>query len=460
LNLTPTIRLFNRLTSKPDMKSYIRTLVPESFVLFYHKLKAILAAYYFGFPSRQIKVIGITGTDGKTTTCNIIAKILEEDGHKVGLATTINFQIGKKKWVNETKMTTLSAWDLQSLLARMVQSKCKYAIIETSSHALVQHRTWGIDYDIVGITNVTREHLDYHKTMEEYMAAKELLFKQFAQAKPKKGTKKVSIVNLQDTSWRKMIKYPAKSKYGYSANRQSKLKLKKYPDTTFIYADDIALSPNHSSFTLHTPKYSKKIRLNLLGKHNIQNSLLAICVARSQRIKLKIIKSALEKIKQIPGRFERVDAGQPFSVFIDYAVTPNALEKLYRDTIKPIAQGKIIAVFGACGDRDQGKRPLMGEIVSQYADKIILTHEDSWTEDPLDIINMIKPGVEKNDKIINQDYYIIENRQAAIKKAISLAQPSDIVVITGKGAETKMVYPDQTIDWNEKEIITELLTKN
>jgi len=439
------------------MKSLLRRFVPASLVLFFHQLKAIFAAYYFGFPSRQLKVIGITGTDGKTTTCNIITKLLEEDGHKVGMATTINFQIGKKKWVNETKMTTLSAWELQSMLARMVRSKCKYAVIETSSHALVQHRTWGIDYDIVGITNITREHLDYHKTMEEYTAAKEKLFQQMSRSYPKKKTPKTLIVNLQDTSWRKFIKYPAKKKYAYSLNRQSRLKIKKYPETIFIHAEKIDLHPDHTTFELHTPKYQTKIRMNLLGRYNIQNTLLAICIARSQGIKLKTIKNSLGKIKPFPGRLEKIDGGQPFTIYIDYAVTPNALEKLYRDTIKPIAKRNIIAVFGACGDRDRGKRPIMGEIVSQYADKIYLTHEDSKTEVPIDIINMIIPGITKNNKKLNQDFFVIADRRQAITAALQSAKPDDIVVITGKGAETKMYYPDQTVEWHEREIIEDIL---
>jgi len=437
--------------------SIFKKIIPNSFILFYHQLKAIFAAYYFGFPANKLTVIGITGTNGKTTSCHLTAKILEEEGYKVGMATTIAFKIGRKTWTNETKMTTLTAWQLQSLLARMVAAKCQYAILETSSHSLVQHRVWGINYDIVAITNITREHLDYHHSMEEYASAKEKLFQIFKKSKKKKGIKKISVLNLQDTSWRQFIKYGRHKTYGYSLTEQSGIKIKKQPKTVFIHATDIELLPFGSNFTLHTPHYSKKINLQLPGKFNVQNALLASCIARSQQIKLRTIKAALEKVDNIPGRMTSINLGQPFQVIIDYAVTPDSLEKLYRDTIKPITPNKIIAVLGSCGDRDQGKRPIMGEIVGKLANYVILTHEDSWTENPASIIDMIKSGVVKSGKIANQDFFVIENRQEAIHKALTLAQPGDTVVITGKGAETKMVYPDRTIPWNEKEITESLL---
>lgn len=439
------------------MFNSIKKTIPHSLINLYHYLKAAFAAFYFGFPSRKLKVIGITGTNGKTTTCNLIAKILEEDGCKVGLATTINFQIGRKKWVNETKMTTLGSWQTQSLLSRMVKAKCQYAILETSSHALAQHRVWGIDYDIVGITNITREHLDFHQSMEEYSAAKELLFQQLIKSKRKNKTKKTLIVNLQDSSWHKFLKNKADKKYAYSLNKQSGIKLAKNPSVVFIAASDIELHPHGSVFTVNTPKLHKKMTLKLAGKFNIQNALLAICVARSQKIKLSTIKKALAKIDLIPGRLEKIDLGQNFLVYIDYAVTPDSLEKLYHDTIRPITSGNIIAVFGATGDRDRGKRPIMGEIVGNLADTIILTHEDSWTEDPQSIINEIIPGLEKSGKILNKDYFVIINRREAIHKALTLAKKNDTVVITGKGAETKMVYPDHVIPWNERRITEELI---
>jgi len=439
------------------MFNYIKKIIPNSLINLYHLLQAVFAALYFGFPSRKLKVIGITGTNGKTTTCNLIAKILEEEGYKVGLATTINFQIGRKKWVNETKMTTLGPWETQSLLARMVKAKCQYAVIETSSHALTQYRVWGVDYDIVGLTNITREHLDFHHTIEEYSAAKELLFKNLSLNSPKNKTKKTLVVNLQDSSWRKFIKNKADKKYTYSLTKQSSIKLVKNPKAIFIYASDIQLQPQGSDFIINTPKLRKKIHLNLPGKFNIQNTLLATCIARSQKIKLNTIKKALAKIDYIPGRIEKIDNGQNFQVYIDYALTPDSLEKLYRDTIRPITLGKIIAVFGATGDRDRGKRPIMGEIVGNLVDIIILTHEDSWTENPQNIIEEIIPGVEKSGKKLNQNYFVIPNRKEAIHKALTLAAKNDSVVITGKGAETKMVYPDHTLPWNERRITEELL---
>ncbi|MBU0647912.1 UDP-N-acetylmuramoyl-L-alanyl-D-glutamate--2,6-diaminopimelate ligase [Patescibacteria group bacterium] len=439
------------------MFTTIKKIIPRPLINLYHKLKAISATIYFGFPSRKLTVIGITGTNGKTTTCNMITKILEEEGYKVGMATTINFQIGRKKWVNETKITTLSSWQLQSLLARMVRSKCRYAVIETSSHAIDQNRVWGIDYDIVGITNITREHLDYHHSIEQYTQTKTIIFQNLKKYFKKKKTKKISIINLQDSSWKKIIKYPANKKYAYSLTKQSSIKLKKYPKTIFIHASDINTKPDLTSFLINTPNHAKQINLRLLGRFNVQNALLASCIARSQKIKLKTIKQALEKIDLIPGRMQQIELGQPFRVIIDYALTPDSLEKLYKNTIRPITTGKIIAVLGACGDRDRGKRPIMGEIVATHADQIILTHEDSWTENPEDIIKQLESGITVLNKKLDRDYFIIANRKEAIHKALTLAKPGDTVVITGKGAETKMIYPGHTIDWNEQRVTEELI---
>lgn len=419
----------------------MKKLIPQSIKNVYHLVQAVLANIRYDFPSRKIKIIGVTGTNGKTTTCQMIARILEEAGKKTALASTINFKLGEEEWVNKTKYTTLSASSVQGFIRRAVETGCEYLVLETSSHSLHQHRVFGVKYKTAVITNVTREHLDYHKTIEEYRLAKKRLFSDVQTA----------IVNLDMENPEEFLDCSAKEKYGYTAKAQSssaswRTRLK------IIKAENVELGLENTKYEIQDTKYE----LNLPGLFNIENALAAASVAISEGIDLEVSARALKKIKTIPGRMEYVPNERGIKIIVDYAVTPDSLEKLY-DLISGIkGENKIIAVFGSCGERDRGKRPIMGEIVSRSADYAIVTNEDPYDEDPQQIIDEVFEGVAKNKKE-GVDAWRITDRRAAIRKALELARPGDIVVVTGKGAEETMAIGEERIPWNDKAVILEEL---
>lgn len=448
------------------MTIFVKKLIPQSIKNIYHLIQAILANLYFGFPSKKIKVIGITGTNGKTTTVQMITKILEEAGYKVAMASTINFKIGDKEWVNATKFTTLSAWAVQKFIKDAVKEKCDYLVLETSSHSLDQYRVWGVDYNIAVITNVTREHLDYHKDIERYRKAKLKLFKNVNDI----------VVNLDMNNSEEFLSVDAPNKCGYTTRPENAGLKDKKNDLKFetVVAENIGLEMLGSRYKAQGMDY----KLNLPGMFNIENALAATCVGVTEKIDKETISRALEKINKVSGRMEYVDNDKGINIIIDYAVTPDSLEKLY-GLIKDINKnnGNVIAVFGSCGERDRGKRPIMGKIVASYADYAIVTNEDPYGEDPVQIINEVFAGVigkdadslsknfesmssgqisnDKKNEGIN--CWRILDRREAINKALSLAKLGDFVIVTGKGAEEVMAIGKKRIPWNDKKVILEEL---
>lgn len=412
------------------MKRFLSRLLPQGVKNLYHLLQAVLACVAFGFPGKKIRVIGVTGTNGKTTTSQFIARILSASGKKVALASTINFQIGEKTWVNSSKFTTLSAWKLQKFLKQAVSEQCEYAVVETSSHALDQNRVWGIPYEIAVMTNVTREHLDYHGTMERYREAKCRLFRRAQKA----------VVNLD-------MEEPA---YFCGTEGKAVTYSTKNPQA-HILASDVTLDFKGTEFTVD----GKHFHLQIPGLFNIENALAALGVARLLEIDFEIAQGALANVTGVPGRMELVPNHINADILIDYAVTPDAFEKLYASILPlKIPGSQIIHVFGACGERDRGKRPQMGEIASSYADIIILTNEDPYHEDGEQIIDEIEQGVSKKK---DKNYFRIFDRREAIRKALSLAEIGDIVLITGKGAEETMAIGDERLPWKERQVIEEEL---
>jgi len=458
----------------------MKKLIPQSIKNFYHLFQAILANFIHGYPSQKINIIGVTGTNGKTTTCQFIASILEEAGKKVAMATTINFKIGEKEWVNKTKFTTLSSFAVQKFISQAVNAGCEYLILETSSHSLDQNRAWGVKYETAVITNITREHLDYHKDMENYRQAKLKLFQ---------GIKNV-VVNLDMEKPEDFISCKSKLKFGFTTLNSNKIQ--NFNDQIrIIKAEEINLGIKQTSFKIQDTRlhrYAKhfgqaSFKLHLPGLFNIENALAAICVGLSENVDLETCSKALEKIKNIPGRMEYVPNENNLDIIIDYAVTPDSLEKLYElvNQIKGNPErsegshsdisninserffanaqndSKVISVFGACGERDRGKRPMMGEIVSRFADVIILTNEDPYNEDPWQIINELAAGV-KNKKE-NENFWKIMDRREAIRKALAIAKPGDYIIVTGKGAEETMAVGKEMIPWNDRKVIIEELDK-
>lgn len=448
---------------------FIKKIFPQSLKNIYHLVRAIVANVWYGFPSKKIKVIGITGTNGKTTTTQMVTYILEEAGKKVAMASTINFKLGEKEWVNATKYTTLSPFSVQKFIRQVVDAGCEYLVLETSSHSLDQHRVWGVSYDMAVITNVTREHLDYHKTMEKYREAKKILFKNVAK---NKGT---VVVNLDMENPTEFLELNAGKKFAYTTGMQDikcSLETDQFRDDKnqnvsekckVIKAENMHLAMQNTTYEIQNTKF----KLHLPGKFNIENALAATCVGLSENINLEIISKALEKIKRVPGRFELVANNRNISIIIDYAVTPDSLEKLYElvlqikgtktstEDLTPKSTLRVISVFGSCGERDRGKRPIMGEIVSRNADIVIVTNEDPYGEDPWQIIAEVASGVK--NKIEGEDFWKIMDRREAIKKALMLANEGDIVVVTGKGAEETMAIGKERIPWNERQVIKEVL---
>ncbi|MDP3957352.1 MAG: UDP-N-acetylmuramoyl-L-alanyl-D-glutamate--2,6-diaminopimelate ligase [bacterium] len=415
------------------MKRFLSKIIPQVFKNYCHLVQAIVACVFFGFPGKKLKVIGVTGTNGKTTTTQFIARILERAGEKVAVASTIRFQIGEKKWVNASKFTTLSPWKLQKFLREAVLAGSRYAVIEVSSHALDQNRIWGVPYAIAVMTNVTREHLDYHKTMEEYRRAKQKLFLLASRA----------VINLDMEEPEYFHPDTKKQAVFYSTKNQN----------AHLLAESIELDFKGTEFTVDDVRF----HLHIPGLFNIENALAALGVAHLVGIDFSVAKEALESVTSVPGRMEMVPNAINADIIIDYAVTPDAFEKLYASILPLKIPGtKIIHVFGACGERDRGKRPQMGEIVSGYADIVILTNEDPFYENPEQIIDDIEKGVTKKK---DKDYFRIFDRRAAIHKALSLAEIGDIVLITGKGAETSMAIGDKRLSWSERVVVEEELEK-
>ncbi len=417
----------------------------------YHRSRGITAATIWGFPSSKMVVIGVTGTNGKTTTANILAYILEAAGKKVGLATTVNFWDGKNKLTNETKMTTQSPFALQKLLRQMVKNNCEYAVIETSSHALAQHRTWGIFYDVAIFTNLTQDHFDYHNTFEEYRDAKAKLFKELPASPPTGRVPKIAILNIDDPSWKYFDQYSADKKVYFTLNPADELINK----NNLIAANDIEISPLGNRFILDTPIGATPIRSKLVGQFNIQNCLAAAGAAMALGITPDLIKKALAAIDTIPGRMEKIEGGQQFEVITDYAHTPDGFKQVF-STVEKFTEGRIIAVFGAAGNRDKSKRPILGKIAGEYGDILVLTEEDPGSENPAKIIEEIKIGIPESFKE-GENMFTVLDRKEAVRKAFELAKPEDTVLLLALGAQTIMATKEGTIPYDERQYAKSVL---
>ena len=428
------------------LKAKIRPFLSDKTISEYHRLQAGLAAWRYNYPGRKLKIIGVTGTNGKTTTCVLLGAILELAGSKVAEATTVRFKIGARVWKNNTKMTTISPWILQSFLFKAQRAGCEYVILEVTSHALEQFRTLGIDFLGAVLTNITRDHLDYHKTFAGYVSAKLKLF----EAEPF-----ISVINLDDSSSKEFLQLASSHQTSYSIGSKK----------AQVRAEKIIYNIKTTDFILVTPQGQIIVKLNIKGKFNIYNALASAAVAHNLGISLETIKYGLESVDLVRGRMEEISQGQPFRVIIDYAHTPDAFEKIYK-TLRPIIQGRIIAVFGATGNRDTGKRPMRSAIASRFADIIILTNEDPYTENPVKIIKQVAIGVDRKKFNRGKNYFQIIDREKAIKKACRLAQVGDLALITGKGHEEVMAVahpknPHLSIlaPFNEQDIVKKILGK-
>ncbi len=419
---------------------------------YFHRLKALLACVWYRYPSSKLIVIGITGTNGKTTTVNLTARILEKAGFKVGMSSTINFKIDRKEWQNTTHKTTLGPFQMQRLLRDMVNAGCQVAVIETSSHAIAQHRVAGVNYDVALITNVTPEHLDYHKSMKAYREEKLKLFASLSEHNKKNGVHKISIHNSDDDdNYEAFMVFPADRKIAYGRNPRQDSRIEGR-----ITAKNITLHPQFTDLTIQTPKEEKTMRYFLPGDFNIDNLLAAVSVAYSQGVSLETISDALLGVHAMPGRLEAIEEGQSFKIFIDFALTENSFKKLLM-TVRPLTTGKLWIVFGCCGDRDQKKRPKIGEICALLADRVIVCDDEPYTEDPKSIRDMILQGIHNTAVKENEQYFEIPDREEAIRFAITHARPGDSIVVPGMGDFEGRTFKDGVKPWSERQVIRKIL---
>jgi len=443
-----------------ELKAFIRHLLPDALINRYHLVVAVLANLIYGFPAKKLRVIGVTGTNGKTTTCHLIADTLRASGRRVGMTTTIDFRINNELVENNLKMTTVSPFLLQKLLKRMVDAGCQDVVLEVTSIALDQHRLWGIKFDVAVFTNLTHDHLDYHKSMANYRLSKEKLFS----ARPF-----LSVVNIDDPSAEHFLGHTANHTITYAIEGRADLMAKKvYPrpgGTDFV----LLLNDSQRQATVNLP---------LPGVFNVANALAAAAVCLGLGISLEAVVESLNSASAVAGRMEVVDVGQSFTVIVDYAHTPDALQKVY-ETIKPTVHGKLISVLGATGCRDKTKRPILGALAGRFADYVFITNEDPYTEDPLKIMNEVAVGVPKGrprrgrmrtsresevpfkyrETGENIWWWQVLDRREAIQRALKLARPQDVVLVTGKGAEKVMAVGHKLVPWSDRAVLEEELKK-
>lgn len=441
--------------------------------------QAMLAQAVFGFPGRKLRVVGVTGTDGKTTTVHLAVRALESAGYTVGAVSTIRYQVGTRVWTNRSKLTTPGPWELAKLLAHMVRAGCHYVVLECSSHRLDQGGLWGIPFDVAVITNVTREHFDYHQNVDDYASAKRRLFAALRHPPkilpPRRGVdaggvlSTVAIANLDDERARVMLTEAAQRRYGFTVEDSTDWEsAATAPTLVLVTARGVEEPQNGSSATVSPSLFLVRagseealLRLQLPGRVNLANMLAAIAVGVSQGIPLAQVTRELSEVERIPGRMDIVSQHQPFTVLVDYAVTPAAFSALYAELKKwKTPPAKLLHVFGAAGNRDRGKRPLLGELAGQHADLVILTDEDPYGEDPEQILNDLEAGVVAAGKKLGESLLRIRDRRLAIREALRRARPGDIVVVSGKGAEETMAIGRQRIPWNDRLVVTEELQQS
>jgi len=388
----------------------VKADVPGIVVPSVREAMADIAAGFYGYPGKEMIITGVTGTNGKSTSVYLIKKILEAAGKITGAINSLTYDTGDNKY--KAERTTPESPDLQKYLSEMKNAECTHAVIEVSSHALVLHRVENIDFKIGLFTNFSRDHLDFHKTMEEYLQAKKLLLDKL------QDDNKYVVLNVDVDEYAAFTDEVKCNLISFSCeNRPADVTIK-----------NAVLYPNRSVFTLITPDGSRQATIKLPGRYNLSNVAGAAAVGVAFSVDVDTIIRGLESANPVPGRFQPLDMGQPFSIILDFAHTPDAIERLCQSA-REITHGRLLILFGCGGDRDRGKRPLMGQAASGNSDFAVITSDNPRTEDPLKIIEDVKPGM------INQNYIAIPDRRKAVEEIINMAGENDMVLIAGKGAE-------------------------
>ncbi len=404
---------------------------------------AQISDYYYGRPSHKLKPVGVTGTNGKTTTTYLIERIWADAGVSAGVIGTIETRYAGRSF--PMSGTTPDVLELQKILHGMVEAGTQRCAMEVSSHALHQGRVRGCDFRTAIFTNLTQDHLDYHGTMEAYEAAKGLFFSRLGNVySDDADERKFAVLNADDSASARFAQLTSAEVLTYGIENEADLR-----------ASHVTITAAGTSFRLDSPFGSRSVNLKLVGKFNVYNALAALAAALCEGIGLDAAVNSLESIAGVPGRVEPVDAGQQYAVIVDYAHTPDGLENVL-NTVKELATGKIICVFGCGGDRDAKKRPIMGRIAAELADDIIVTSDNPRTEDPNLILRDIEAGL-KEAGVAAASYELEPNRRAAIEKAVDRASPGDVVLIAGKGHETYQIIGRETHDFDDRLVAKEAI---
>jgi UDP-N-acetylmuramoyl-L-alanyl-D-glutamate--2,6-diaminopimelate ligase len=422
---------------------------------------AYLAAAWYGYPARRLSMVGVTGTDGKTTTCNLLHRILTAAGHPAGLVTTVNAVIGEQVMDTGLHTTTPDAPDVQRYLAEMVAAGMETAVLEATSEGLAQHRVSACDFDIAVVTNVTHEHLYFHGSLEAYRQAKAMLFHHLAAGHRKPGLPKVAVLNADDDSYRYLRPIAADRQLAYSIGGDAD-----------VVAIGLRRSASGTRFTVRSPEVDFELRTTLIGDYNVSNILASTGAALALAVPVEAIQQGVGAVKGIVGRMERVDEGQDFTAIVDFAHTPNALERALETARSLIAEeggpcdatgnqlaARLIAVYGSAGERDVKKRAWMGRIGGQLADIVVLTAEDPRTEPVEAILAEMARGAEQAGAVEGESYFRVPDRAEAIQFAVDLARPGDLVICCGKGHEQSMCYGRVETPWSEHEALRAALRR-
>ncbi len=431
-----------------QLKKILQKFVPKQIFSWYHYFLAVLGPILYNFPAKKMIVIGVTGTKGKTSTVNFIWACLTAGGYKTGIISTVNIRIGTQEILNKWRRSMPGRFDLQKILNQMLRADCQYCVIETTSEGIKQYRHLGLCYDVAVLTNLSPEHLLAHDgSFEKYKKAKGKLFESLNQDRKTIKTKKIEkliIVNKDSEHADYFLNFPADKKITFSI---------------FQEADYMAENIEKTNLGFKFQVLGSVFKIEMPGRFNVYNALPGIIIGQWIGIPDFLINKGLKELKGIPGRLEEINDGQNFRVFVDYAHEKESLTNVL-ETAKEMKSpfSKIIILLGAMGGgRDMTKRPIMGESAAKMADEVIVSNEDPCNDDPKEILEDIARGAEKSGKIRQKNLFVIEDRRQGIRKALSLAKPDDIVLITGKGAEQSMIVKEKHIPWDDRLVVREEL---
>lgn len=420
-----------------DIRKIVKKVIPvnlfKSIEPYGHLVEAVAANIRYGFPSSKMHVIGVTGTNGKTTTTFMIHRMLHEAGYKVGMLSTVAYGIGDDIKPQIEHITTAQAGILQKRLSDFKKAGVQWVVLETSSHSLAQYRVWGVPYEIAVMTNVTNDHLDYHGNFDNYLNAKARLFRL-----ANRHGRRFGVVNYDDSNF---------GKFASNINRSVSYGIKGGD----LRAESIKLASDHSTYKINNGSNKYNIRVNIPGEFNVSNSLAAVAVGQEIGLTPDQIEKGIAALEGVEGRMMIIDEGQKFKVLIDFASTPDAFVRLF-DSVRPATKGKLISVFGSAGRRDEAKRMIQGEIAGSNSDEVIITEEDDRDVDGDEIMNQIADGAKKAGKKLNHDLFLVHDRTEAIKFAMTRAKSADdTVVLLGKGHEKTIERADGEHPWSEIE---------